>query len=372
MFGSVAIVGLGLIGGSMAAAIRGVDPNVTLYGIDIDPAAIAYAAERHLVDAAAQPEQALRAGWFGPGVIELVVLAAPASEIATWLSQLERAGFDGIVTDVASTKGGVMAAARDHAHAAYTFVGGHPMAGSERSGVEAADADLFRGAYYVLTPSEDTDADAFSCVHDLVTAIGARAISIPADIHDSAVALVSHVPHLVAAALVTLAAEHSGGGQDALRLAAGGFKDMTRVAAGSPDLWTGICTDNAEPIVAGLVELRELLRRFVAAVEKRDAETIRSLLTHAADVRRALPAQWVPATSALSELTLAMIDRPGQVSEITTAVGRAGCNIEDIEIDHETEDRAILRLVLTDEGDFDALVGALEALGYEPRLRPLG
>ncbi|MGB4593318.1 MAG: prephenate dehydrogenase dimerization domain-containing protein, partial [Coriobacteriia bacterium] len=165
--------------------------------------------------------------------------------------------------------------------------------------------------------------------------------------------------------------ERSGGGQDALRLAAGGFKDMTRVAAGSPELWTGICLDNAEPLVNGLLQLRQVLGHFAEAVTARDADAIREWLAGAADVRTSLPAQWVPATTALWELSLVMIDRPGQVSEITTAIGRAGCNIEDIEIDHETEDSATLRLVLTDEGDRDALLGALESLGYEPSLRTL-
>lgn len=371
MFSSVMVIGLGLIGGSIASAAHALDDGPVVYGVDTDSTTLAYATQTHAVDAAAQPEEAATSGWLAPGVVDLVVIATPARVVGEWLERLSAAGFDGIVTDVASTKQGVMAAARKHANDAFSFVGGHPMAGSERSGITAANPDLFRGAYYVLTPTDDTDAEAFRQVHEFVGALGARAITVPAEAHDEAVALISHVPHVTAAALVALASERSGGGQDALRLAAGGFKDMTRVAAGSPELWTGICLDNAEPLVNGLQQLREVLGRFAQAVSDRDADAIREWLTEAADVRRSLPAQWVPATTALWELSLAMIDRPGQVSEITTAVGRAGCNIEDIEIDHETEDSATLRLVLTDEGDRDALLGALESLGYEPSFRTL-
>ena len=156
-----------------------------------------------------------------------------------------------------------------------------------------------------------------------------------------------------------------------MRLAAGGFKDTTRIAAGSADLWTGICLDNADALASGIDELREVLGRFSESVRTRNAGEVRAWLARAADVRRALPSQWVPATEKLTELLIPIIDRPGVVSEVTSAVGRAGCNIEAIEIDHQSESSAVLVLVLTDEGDTARLVAELEGLGYEPRLRPL-
>ncbi len=136
------------------------------------------------------------------------------------------------------------------------------MAGSERSGVEAATPDLFRGAYYVLTPSSSTDADTYRRLHSLVTSLGARVIAIRPEAHDEAVAAISHVPHVAAAALTNLAAARADAGEDVLRLAAGGFKDMTRIAAGSPDLWTGICLDNRDAVVRGLKEYSEILDEF--------------------------------------------------------------------------------------------------------------
>ena len=370
MFESVMVVGLGLIGGSIAAAAKQLPDPPVVYGVDTDSTTLAYASEAHLVDAAAQPDVAESSGWYGPGVADLVIIATPVAAVPAHLEALARSGYQGIVSDTGSTKRGVVSAARRLALPGMAFVGGHPMAGSERSGVTAARADLFKGAYYVLTPAEETDIEAYRAVHEFVTAIGARAISVPAEAHDDAVAVISHVPHVTASALVALAAQRSGG-QDALRLAAGGFKDMTRVAAGSPDLWTGICLDNAEPIADALARLSALLADFSAALKVRDAYRIRSMLAEAAGVRNALPAQWVPESTALYRVSLPMVDRPGVISEVTLAVGRAGCNIEDIEIDHTTEDTAVLRLVLTDEGDRAGLVAALTHLGYVVEMRPL-
>jgi prephenate dehydrogenase len=287
---------------------------------------------------------------------------------------VERAGAETgrrTVTDAGSTKVEICRVAAECLPAKVQFVGGHPMAGSELSGVSAARADLFDGAYWLLTPSADTDPEAFSAMHALVTGIGARVISVDAAAHDEAVAIVSHVPHVTAAALVDLAAAHSGERGELMRLAAGGFKDTTRIAAGSADLWTGICLDNAVALSEGIEELRERLEGFETVLRARDAEAIRAWLDRAAEVRRSLPAQWVPATAQLTELAVPMLDRTGQVAEITGATSRAGCNIEAIDIDHQSESSAVLVLVLTDEGDFAALMADLAERGYEPVLRPL-
>jgi prephenate dehydrogenase len=365
------VVGLGLIGGSIAAAACKRLPGVTVRAVDPDEAALAFAREAALIDEGATPDAALAQGWFAPGAADLVVLATPVAVTAEWLGTLAAEGYDGIVTDACSTKRAVVSAARS-AGGRYRFVGGHPMAGSERSGVSAADAALLDGAYYILTPDPTTDMDSYRRVHAFVTALGARVLSLDASAHDEAVALVSHVPHIAAAALVSLAqAGARNAGTDVLRLAAGGFKDTTRIAAGSPELWTGIVLDNAEAIDAGIAELESVLADFRARVVSGDAAAIGAWLTEAADVRRALPAQWVPATTQLTELLVPVADRPGVVGAVTTAASRAGCNIEDIEIDHQSEDRAVLRLVLTDEGDVGALVEDLRAQGFAPDVRPL-
>lgn len=365
------IVGLGLIGGSIAAAARRASGDLLVRAVDADPATLAFALEHGLADEALSPVVAEREGWFSAGATDLIVLGTPVTGTVEWLGRLAASGYDGVVTDVSSTKRAVVEAARA-TRRVYRFVGGHPMAGSERSGVAAASATLFDGAYYILTPTDVTDMDAYRTVHAFVTSLGARVTSVDAAMHDEAVAIVSHVPHVTAAALVELASSRAEeGGADLLRLAAGGFKDMTRIAAGSPELWTGICLDNAPAVLAGIDGLADVLADFRQAVADADADAVRAWLARAADVRRALPAQWVPATTRLRELTVPVSDRPGVVGVVTTAVSRAGCNIEDIEIDHRSENSAMLRLVLTDEGDAEALMAELQNRGFEPELRPL-
>ncbi len=370
-FKSVAIVGVGLIGGSVAAALKRLPDAPSIVGIDVDAAALKYALEAGLLDDASLPDGLGAATWLGCEGADLVVLATPARFANAWLERIGAGGFRGVITDVASTKAGVLAVAGTVLSDPSRFVGGHPMAGSERSGVAAARADLFDGAYWLLTPTHDTDPDVFSAMHSLVSSLGARVISVDAEAHDEAVAIVSHVPHVAAAALVDLAAAHSGERGELMRLAAGGFKDTTRIAAGSADLWTGICLDNATAIVDGIEELRDRLGSFESLLRKRDADGLRSWLARAADIRSALPAQWVPATTQLTQLAVPMLDRPGVVAEITGAVSRAGGNIEGIDIDHQSEDSAVLVLVLTDEGDFSALTDDLVVRGYDPRMTPL-
>ncbi len=370
-FGSIAIVGVGLIGGSFAAAAKRLPDPPTVVGIDVDPAALSWACDHGLLDTASLPDGLGAQAWLGDDGVDLVVLATPAAHVSQWLMRLGTMGYQGVVTDVASTKKGVVAAAELYLRPSAAFVGGHPMAGSERSGVAASDPDLFRGAYYVLTPTETTDMDAFRRVHTLVSEFGSRVVSVDANAHDDVVAIVSHVPHVAASALVNLAAAHAGERSEALRLAAGGFKDTTRVAAGSPELWTGICMDNADAVIAGIEELRDVLGRFAGALRSGDADDARRWLADAADIRRSLPAQWVPATEQLIEVVVPVLDRPGVVAEVTTAAGRHGCNIEGIEIDHLSESSADLLLVLTDEGDIDGFSEELRAAGYAPRVGPI-
>jgi prephenate dehydrogenase len=366
-FERAVIVGVGLIGGSLGAAMRSLPEPPVVVGVARRQETRAWALAHGVLDEAYSPEEASSA----LADADLVVIGTPARAAGEWFKRLGEAGYRGVVTDVASTKAGVLADAERYLCEGAEFIGGHPMAGSEHVGVEAADAELFRGACYVLTPTPDTDARTYGRLHALVSSLGARVVAIPADEHDEAVAAISHVPHVAASALTNLAAARTSAGSDVLRLAAGGFKDMTRIAAGSPELWAGICLDNREAVSRGLAEYRGQLDSFAELLAASDREGLRGWLARAAEVREALPARWVPASERLTELSVPVTDRPGMVSSVTQAAARAGCNIEDIGIDHTSEDRAVLRLVLTDEGDFDALAADLRADGFEPSLHPL-
>ena len=212
---------------------------------------------------------------------DLVILATPVDVDEPYLRIIAESGYTGIVTDTASTKERITKMAAELLRFPQNFVPGHPMAGSEVNGIDGARADLFQGAYWILCPSEDTPPDHIPALHELVDGLGARLIVIAPESHDRAVAAVSHVPHFVASSLVTLAARAADEQQTVMRLAAGGFKDTTRIAAGSPSLWCGIAFDNAEQVKAGLSEMRDILGAFADALEAGDRDTLTQLLKDA-------------------------------------------------------------------------------------------
>ncbi len=368
MFKRIVIVGMGLIGASVAGAVREAWPGVHLTGVDVDERTRRIAIEKDLVDEmldATEFAEALEHG------CDLVILATPVDVDVPYFKAIAESGYEGIVTDTASTKERITAMAADMLPYPQNFVPGHPMAGSEVNGIDGARSDLFQGAYWILCPGEDTPPEHIPALHELITGIGARVIIIAPESHDRAVAVVSHVPHFVASSLVTLASRAADEQQTVMRLAAGGFKDTTRIAAGSPDLWCGIAFDNAEQVKAGLADMRDILGAFADALETGDRETLTRLLKEAADVRRALPAAWVPSSERLLEVRIPISNHPGAVAETTTIASEVGCNIQSIEIDHVTEDRAFLSMVLTDEGDIGQLSAKLIGAGYAVSFAPL-
>ncbi len=368
---TITVVGVGLIGGSFASACAALPDAPELRGIDIDEPTLARAKDKGALDAYALPGTGQARTWLAAGGSDLVVVATPANAAGAWFSLMDEGGFDGIVTDTASTKAPIVEAAKNALGDMTRYIPGHPMAGSEAGGFSAARADLFCGAYWILCPDDASDPAAFLALHSLLAELGARIISIDRDAHDSAVAIVSHVPHMVASALVELAGAHAGSRRELLRLAAGGFKDTTRIAAGSPALWCGIAMDNREALAAGLHELGEILRRFEGAVADGDALALTALLEKSADLRRGLPAQWVPLSAKLTQVRIPMGNRPGVVAEVCGIAGHAGCNIQSIEIDHINEATAVLELILTDEGDMGGLGGKLIEAGYDFSIRSL-
>jgi prephenate dehydrogenase len=270
------------------------------------------------------------------------------------------------ITDVGGVKGPLVGSV-DHPN----FVGGHPMAGSEQRGIEGASAELFVGATWVLTPTATTDPAAYARVRGAIADIGADVIDLTAAQHDQLVAVVSHVPHLTAATLMDLAAGL--GQEDAalLQLAAGGFRDMTRIAAGQPAIWPDICEDNAEAIVETLDLLIEALGEMRGRVASRDRGALLEVLDRAAAARRALPER-APRPEELVEVRIPVPDRPGVVAEVTVLVTELGINIVDLEIAHSVEgDKGVL-VVLVDKLSAPTLLATLADRGYRASSVPVG
>ncbi|MBV8161082.1 MAG: prephenate dehydrogenase [Acidimicrobiia bacterium] len=344
------VVGTGLIGGSIGLALRAQGWRVT--GRDVDEARAARAVELGALDDVGDDLEA-----------EITFVATPVGSVAAEARAALRGS--GVVTDVGGVKAPIVSAVADP-----RFVGGHPMAGSEQEGVDGADPALFEGATWVLTPTDETDAEAYSCVRSIVSSLGAEVVAVRPRDHDALVALVSHVPHLTAAALMQLASTGAEEHAALLRLAAGGFRDMTRVAAGHPGIWPDICAENRDAIVAGIDKLQTTLADMRTLVEGGDRP---ALLTWLEDARRArinLPAR-APRPEELAEIRVPVPDRPGVLAEVTTLVGELGVNMFDFETVHSPAgDRGVL-VFLVEASSADLVRGALLARGYKPAARPL-
>lgn len=370
-FRRVVIIGVGLIGGSIAAALKQLDEAPRVYGIGPREDTLKTALAAGALDDYAVSDDPKADGWLALGASDLVIIATPVSAAREWFERLEACHYDGIITDVASTKTVITRIADEVLSDPTRYLPGHPMAGSEVNGFGGARADLFQGAYWILCPEQNTQDEVFLKLHETFSALGARIISISRDQHDSAVAIISHVPHMVASSLVRLWGNHADERKELLRLAAGGFKDTTRIAAGSPELWCGIAMDNSEAIADGMSELRAILKQFEDAIRDHDEQTLTKLLAESTELRRNLPAKWIPDSAKLTCVRIPMSNRSGVIAEVTGFAGHAACNIQSIDIDHINEDTAVLELILTDEGDMGKLGAELINGGYDFSFRAL-
>ena len=247
---------------------------------------------------------------------------------------------------------------------------GSEMCIRDRDGVAGATADLFKGAMWVLTPGETTSEVAFSTVRAAVRSFGAESIALPPGVHDELVAQVSHVPHLTSAALMNLAAGSSVEHRALLRLAAGGFRDMTRISAGRPAIWPDICLANQPAILVGLDRLIEALGQTRDLVAEGNRAGLYSLLDNARTARLNLPVGYGQVED-VSELAVPIPDRPGEIAAIATLAAELDVNILDLDITHSGEGSEGVMMLIVDAAKSERLVGGLMARGYRPTLREL-
>lgn len=345
------VIGVGLIGGSIGAALRRAGWHVS--GVDDDAARGARALDLGVVDEIGLDPDA-----------EITFIATPVRSIAEAAAKA-LAGTLGLVTDVGSVKAPIVTTVDDP-----RFVGGHPMAGSEQEGVDGADPDLFEGAVWVLTPTASTDDAAYARVRSIVSRLGAEVIALPPERHDEFVAVVSHVPHLTAASLMRIADERADEHAALLRLAAGGFRDMTRIASGHPGIWPDICEENRTAIVTALDRLIDALGDAREQVADRDGEGLLRDLTRARAARVNLPGRYTR-PSELVEVRVPVPDRPGVLADVTTLATELSVNIVDLEIAHSAEGVAGVLILLIESSTADLFRGGLLARGYRPSVQHL-
>jgi len=274
LFREMVVVGVGLIGGSLALAVRKAGLVETVVGVDADPAHREVALATGMVDRATGELTADLAR------ADLVVLAVPVAEIVALLPEVARHTKDGcLITDVGSVKGPILTAG-DAAFPDGRFVAGHPIAGRERSGPAAARSDLFEGANWIVTPSPLTTASAVDRVAALWRGVGATVVTMDAGWHDEVFAAVSHLPHLVAYALMD-AVLGMARGEERLKFAAGGLRDFTRVAASHPTMWRDIFLMNRDPILRVLAAYREALAGLEVAIRDGNGDALIARLARA-------------------------------------------------------------------------------------------
>lgn len=345
------IIGTGLIGGSIGLALRRGGWYVT--GRDRDGTSAQRALELGALDAVGHDPEA-----------DVTFVATPVGAVADQVAEA-LATTSGLVTDVGSVKSPMLSLMEDP-----RYVGGHPMAGSELEGVAGARPDLFEGATWVLTPVPGTDDTAFATIRSVVTSLGASVVSIPPDRHDSLVAVVSHVPHLTAATMMRLAAERSEEHRAVLRLAAGGFRDMTRISAGHPGIWPDICAENRDAIVSEMDRLIEALAEVRQVVAIGDRVELLAVLERARRARIALPAR-VARPEDLVELRVTIPDREGELAPIFTLATDLDVSVADFEIAHSIEGNEGVLILLVDAGAGERFQDGLAAAGYRPTLHPI-
>jgi prephenate dehydrogenase len=332
---SAVVIGTGLIGTSVALALRGHGAAVWLQDTDVQSAQLA---------AGLGAGELLPAAGVPAGPADIAILAVPPGTVAAELAAAQGRGLARCYTDVASVKELPVRQARELGCDLRTYVPGHPLSGRERSGPAAARADLFLGRPWVLCPLSETDAEAVFLVTGLSLACGAQPVQVSVAEHDQWVALVSHAPHLVSAAMAGRLEEADPG---ALALAGQGVRDVTRIAAGDSAMWRQILAANSGPVsevvravAAGLEHAADVLDRISAREELagRDvaAKELAEVLEHGrAGVARIPGKRGGPAPD-FAVVQVIIPDQPGELARLFQAAGDAGINIEDVDIEHSS------------------------------------
>ena len=355
---TVAIIGTGLIGTSIALALREQGSSVWL--ADQDPAAARLAAHLGAGDLLPAPGHGVTA--------DVAVIAVPPDAVADTLAAAQERGLARYYTDVASVKQLPVAQARDRGCDLVSYVPGHPLAGRERHGPAAARADLFLGRSWALCPTAETSEAATETITSLVRACGAVPVRTDAAAHDRWVALVSHAPHLVAAAMAARLEEAPA---EALDLAGQGLRDVTRVAAGEVGLWTQILAANAAPVAEVLAavaaDLAEAARLLAQEADGGGPKSVAGLLDRGQAGVARIPGKHGGEPREFALVQVVIPDRPGELTRLFDAAGAVGVNIEDVRIEHSPGLPVGVAELSVRPAEADTLLDALEAGGWPVR-----
>ncbi|GAA3405135.1 prephenate dehydrogenase [Paenibacillus hodogayensis] len=360
----VAVIGVGLMGGSLALCFKD-KPGIRVAGYDINPLELEKSMKRGVIDVAcASLEEAVDGADF-------IFLCVPVGLLEQYLDRLLQISLKPgcIISDVGSTKASIAHYAASRVLPGVYFIGGHPMAGSERSGVEAATSLLYENAFYVLTPDETTPEDIYDRLAALLKHTKAHIVRVEPQRHDRIVGAVSHLPHVIAVALVNQIARYNE--EDGLyeSLAAGGFRDITRIASGHPYMWRDILLNNRDELLRLLRDWNAGISKFTDLLETSDGEGVYREFESAGAFRSKLPERRKGMIIALYDVYVDVPDHPGIIGQIATLLGDQRINLSNIQIIESRADvPGVLRLSFRNETDMDAAIGLLKKSNYKVQL----
>lgn len=359
-------IGFGLIGGSIAKRLRQNDAEaeIRVYSrtmANVEPALADGVASR-LFDSVSDPE--LLAG------SDIVYLCTPVVYIEDYLRQIAPTILENpacshtIVTDVGSTKASILESIRRCSLTSH-YVGGHPMAGSEKTGYRHAKAHLLENAYYILTPTEDTPAEMTECMRTMAASLGAIPLVLDAREHDYAVAAISHLPHLIAASLVNLVKDSDSRDEVMKRIAAGGFRDITRIASSSPEMWEQICMTNQAPIVDMMNRYIDSLSSIRNSIEESRGQDIYDLFDTSRTYRDSISNRNLGPIPMEYSIVCDIVDETGAIAQIATLLAIHQISIKNIGIIHNREqEEGVLKIDFYNQEAKDAAEQVLKNKMY--------
>lgn len=356
---TIGFIGLGLIGGSIAKSIRRIFPDYTIVAFDVDREALQAARlDGTVTIPAEQVDQTF-------SQCDYIFLCAPVHYNIEYLASLKSVMKPGcILTDVGSVKTDIYQAVLD-CELSDSFIGGHPMVGSERSGYEAASDHLIENAYYFITPSSSVKQEQIDEFSTFIEDLGAIAIIYSPARHDQTTAYISHIPHIIASELVNLVRENDDSKGMNRQLAAGGFKDITRIASSNPVIWEHILLSNSNNIIAGLEEYIEDLQQMVQAIHKKDKEYIHDFFHHAQTYRDSIPNNATGVIRMNYEIFVDIPDEPCAIAGVINCIGTEHINLKNLGISHNREDEeGVLRISFYEKKDAERSAQLLRNQGY--------
>ena len=363
-FDTVGFIGLGLIGGSIARKLKQNNPNTRILATARHADTIDTAFSMQLID----NDRPVPISDFSE--CDTIFLCAPVKENISYLKELKQIiRPDCMITDVGSTKGDIHKAVCALSLEA-NFIGGHPMTGSEKTGIRNADPSILVNAYYIITPTAISREEDVEDYRSFVSSLGAIPLILAPTTHDHATASISHLPHIIAYALVSLIRDADDGNETMKTIAAGGFKDITRIASSSPEMWQNICGSNREQILAMIDAFSGELSKIRELIDAKDAGALTAYFQTAKDYRDSLLVPSVRPRSAIHEIFIDLDDKAGELAIVSSMLGSKGISIKNIGIIHNREfEQGVLRVEFYDSEAAAKAFDLLRARNYKIYLR---